>query len=55
MSTDKQQTLLYKARDNSGFVIYDTFSGETKFIKTEEELTQLQAASNNNFFTVSTQ
>jgi len=30
--------LIYKARDNSGFVVYNKFSGETSFFITEQEL-----------------
>ena len=33
----KEQNIIFKARDNSGFVVFDSFTGETRFTLTLEE------------------
>ena len=38
MPTTINSLLVFKARDNSGFVIYDKYSGETKFFENEEDI-----------------
>lgn len=32
-----EDNVIFKARDNSGFVVYDCFTGETRFSLTLEE------------------
>lgn len=36
-SLTKAEHVIFKARDNSGFVVYNCFTGETKFSLTLEE------------------
>jgi len=40
---DNRFIIIYKARDNSGFIIYNKLSGETSFVATELELEALTA------------
>jgi hypothetical protein len=49
------KALLYIARDNSGYIIYDTFTGETIFFATQEELEQYKASNHKDFFTACSQ
>lgn len=53
--TEKITFTIYKARDNSGFIIYNKLSGETSFVATELELKALTAKINNEYFTETTQ
>jgi len=38
--------LIYEASDNSGFIIYNTFNGETRFFETKKELEEYKAVYN---------
>ena len=43
--------LIYKARDNSGFVVYNKYTGETKFIADEHLLLQSFPDIDKDYFT----
>jgi hypothetical protein len=36
-SKTKENNIVFKARDNSGFVVFDSFTGETRFSLTLSE------------------
>lgn len=51
MQIELNNTIYYKARDNSGFVVYDKYTGETKFVSDEEQLLKSFPDINKDYFT----
>jgi hypothetical protein len=47
-----KKLFFYHAKDNSGYIIYNIFTGETNFFETAEELEQYKALNNKDTFTV---